>query len=117
MASMGMEAINLPDTPDDHSAAAEAYDRAISANLNHESITDYFLDLIGTALMESHNALADMRTLLTDAPLQDGYDLQQWARIGQPSDASLAHLVRKLYGQAHLAEVERIRGQLGDVAF
>lgn len=88
-------------------AAAEAYDRAVSAQLNQEAIAEYFLDLVGTALMEGHNALADMRTLLTDAPLQDGYDLQQWSRIGQPSDASLAHL----------AEVERVKGQLGDVAF
>jgi hypothetical protein len=117
MGGMGFPPINLPDSPDDYSAAAEAYDRAISANLNHEAITDHFLDLIGTALMDNQNALADMRKLLSEAPLQDGYDLQQWARIGQPSDASLAHLVRKLYGQAHLAEVERAKGQLGDVAF
>jgi hypothetical protein len=58
-----------------------------------------------------------MQALLSDAPLQDGYDLQQWARVGQPSDASLAHLVRKCYGMAHLAEVERVKGQLGDVEF
>jgi hypothetical protein len=69
MASMGLPPINLQDNPDDHSAAAEAYDRAIRANLNQEAITDYFLDLIGTTLMDSQNALADMRKLLERGPI------------------------------------------------
>jgi hypothetical protein len=126
MASMGLSPINLQDSPDDTTAADEAYDREVSARLDHERITDYFVDLVGSALMKQgvgktlghgENALADMRQLLSGAPLQDAYDLAEWAKVGQPSDAALAHLVRKLYGMAHLAEVERIRGELGNIAF
>jgi hypothetical protein len=126
MASMSLSPITLQDSPDDTTAAAEAYDRLVSQSLDHERITNYFLDLIGSALMQEgvgktlnggQNALSDMRELLSGAPLQDACDLAEWAKVGQPSDAALAHLVRKLYGMAHLAEVERIRGELSNIAF
>jgi hypothetical protein len=117
MASMGLPPINLPEYAPDV-AADEAYDREIAARLNHDNICTRFCELLETTLMDdAPSALSNMRTLLSDVPLRDDYDLSAWAQVGQPSDASLAHLVRKLYGMPNLAEVERVKGQLGDVAF
>jgi hypothetical protein len=86
--------------------------------MDPEAITEYFLELVATRLHEPQgNALSDMRVLLRDAPIFDGYDLSQYAKVGGPSDATLATLVRKLYGEACLAEYKRAVDRLGDVAF
>jgi hypothetical protein len=90
----------------------------VRAQLNHDNICMRFCELLETQLMsDAPNALSTMRTLLSEVPLRDAYDLSAWAQVGQPGDAALAYLIRKLYGMAHLSECEAVRGQLGDVRF
>lgn len=86
-------------------AQADAVDREVSRRLNHDHIISDFCEAIEAAILsEGRNPLSAMRSLLNDAPLLDDYDLSCWANVGQPGDHLLAYFVRKLYGQAHLAE-------------
>jgi hypothetical protein len=94
----------LQDSPKDTTTADEAYEQA----MDQEIVLGYFLDLLTDHLMErTGNPLSDMRQLLHDAPIFDGHDLAQYSKVGQPGDAALAGLVRKLYGESVLAEYRR----------
>ena len=119
MASLGMQAINLPDTPQD--TTDEAYERKLTKRLrSHEArdeIIERFLELIGSALVDEKGPLGEMQQLLEEAPLLDDYDLAGWAKVGQPHDEPLARQLRALYGEAHLAVAKRLREQMADIAF
>jgi hypothetical protein len=116
---MSLSPINLRDTPAD--TTDEAYERELTRRLRQsearDEIIERFLELIGSALVEEKGSLGEMQQLLEEAPLLDDYDGSQWAKVGQPHDEPLARQLRQFYGQAHLSTVERIRGELGDIAF
>ena len=103
-----MSPISLQDSPKDTTTADEAYEQAVIKEMDQEIVLGYFLDLLTDHLMErTGNPLSDMRQLLHDAPIFDGHDLAQYSKVGQPGDAALAGLVRKLYGESVLAEYRR----------
>ena len=118
MASMGLSPITLPESPQEHTAQAEAYDRAVVAAMDVDTLAQNFSDLLLTKTFdEVDNPLNNMWALLKDAPLQDDYDRRQWASRGGPGDAALARAVRMLFGEAFLEQYRAAQGRIGDIAF
>jgi hypothetical protein len=120
MASMGLQPLNLRDTPAD--TTDEAYEAELSRRIHEkqDEVIDRFLELVADhCYRQDGNPLAEMHALLSgpqSAPILDGYDARAYSGVGQPTDAKLATLVRLLYASANLAVAESVKGELSGEA-